>query len=119
MSTPENRTTAAHKRPRALVLTHVDTEPPGVYARILRDHGWQVDEIRVHPAAPDPPAQLHNVDALLVMGGPGTVSGLSPQTSGECRLIADAVASGIPYWGVCLGAQLLAAATGGTCIPGH
>ncbi|MFK0297574.1 type 1 glutamine amidotransferase, partial [Streptomyces sp. NPDC090442] len=31
----------------------------------------------------------------------------------------DAVASGIPYWGVCLGAQLLAAATGGTCIPGH
>ncbi|MFI1162822.1 type 1 glutamine amidotransferase [Streptomyces sp. NPDC020801] len=67
---------------------------------------------------PRPPASLDGVDALVVMGGPGTVRGLHPGNSGECRLIEEAVLRGVPYWGVCLGAQLLAAATGGACVHG-
>jgi GMP synthase (glutamine-hydrolysing) len=34
----------------------------------------------------------------------------------EKRLIADAVLSGLPFWGVCLGVQLLAASS---CTPRH
>jgi len=37
----------------------------------------------------------------------------------ELTLLADAVASGTPALGVCLGAQLLAAATGGRVARGH
>lgn len=104
---------------RAVVLTHVDSEPAGVYGRLLAERGWRVEEVRVASYAdPHPPASLHDVDALVVMGGPGTVSGLHPGSSGECRLIEEAVLRGIPYWGVCLGAQLLAAATGGACVQG-
>lgn len=104
---------------RALVVTHVDAEPAGVYGRLLAGRGWRVEEVRVVSYAdPRPPASLEGVDALVVMGGPGTVSGLHPGNSGECRLIEEAVLRGIPYWGVCLGAQLLAAATGGACVPG-
>ncbi|MGW1076094.1 type 1 glutamine amidotransferase [Streptomyces sp. NPDC002537] len=116
----ERRVVALEGRPgRALVLTHVDTEPPGVYGRALIEMGWEIDEVRVTSYSdPEPPAELSGVDALIVMGGPGSVSGLDPSTSGECRLIADAVSSGVPYWGVCLGAQLLAASTGGACVHG-
>jgi GMP synthase-like glutamine amidotransferase len=35
-----------------------------------------------------------------------------PWLAAEKRLIAEAVAAGTPYWGVCLGAQLLAASLG-------
>jgi GMP synthase-like glutamine amidotransferase len=34
------------------------------------------------------------------------------------RLIADAVRAGTPYWGVCLGVQLLAASLGARVYPG-
>jgi GMP synthase-like glutamine amidotransferase len=36
----------------------------------------------------------------------------------EKRLIADAVRSGLPFWGVCLGVQLLAASLGARVYPG-
>ncbi|MDX2394084.1 type 1 glutamine amidotransferase [Streptomyces sp. DK15] len=102
-----------------MVLTHVDSEPAGVYGRLLAERGWRVEEVRVASYTdPRPPVSLRGVDALVVMGGPGTVSGLHPGNSGECRLIEEAVLRGIPYWGVCLGAQLLAAATGGACVRG-
>ena len=36
----------------------------------------------------------------------------------EKRLIGDAVRSGLPFWGVCLGVQLLAASLGARVYPG-
>ena len=41
-----------------------------------------------------------------------------PWLVGEKRLIAEAVRSGVPYWGVCLGVQLLAASLGARVYPG-
>jgi GMP synthase-like glutamine amidotransferase len=41
-----------------------------------------------------------------------------PWLGPEKRLIAEAVAAGRPFWGVCLGAQLLAAALGARVEPG-
>jgi GMP synthase-like glutamine amidotransferase len=41
-----------------------------------------------------------------------------PWLAAEKRTIAEAVAAGVPYWGVCLGAQLLASALGTEVAPG-
>ena len=41
-----------------------------------------------------------------------------PWLRAEKRLIADAVRAGTPFWGVCLGAQLLAASLGARVAPG-
>lgn len=41
-----------------------------------------------------------------------------PWLAGEKRLIAEAVRSGLPYWGVCLGVQLLASSLGARVYPG-
>jgi GMP synthase (glutamine-hydrolysing) len=41
-----------------------------------------------------------------------------PWLAAEKQLIATAVRSGLPYWGVCLGAQLLAASLGARVAPG-
>ncbi len=43
---------------------------------------------------------------------------LHPWLQHELRLIADAVNEGKPFWGVCLGAQLLAASLGARVAPG-
>lgn len=43
---------------------------------------------------------------------------IPPWLSTEKRFIANAVRAGTPFWGVCLGAQLLAASLGGLVTPG-
>ncbi len=43
---------------------------------------------------------------------------IHPWLVAEKQFIADAVRAGTPYWGVCLGAQLLAASLGGMVVPG-
>ena len=42
----------------------------------------------------------------------------SPWLAGEKRAIGEAVRAGTPYWGVCLGVQLLAASLGARVYPG-
>ncbi len=97
----------------ALVVQHVAHEDPGRLADWLPAYGVELD-VR-HPYAAVPLPSTVDADALIVMGGPmganddDVVSWL-PATK---ALLADAVARGVPTLGVCLGAQLLAVATGG------
>ncbi len=54
------------------------------------------------------------------MGGPVGAydDALHPWLGPEKQLIAEAVRAGTPFWGVCLGAQLLAASLGASVAPG-
>jgi len=95
-----------------LVLQHAGCEPPGVYEDELLGRG--IPFLRVlldeHERLPD----WRAFAGILAMGGAISVNddGPHPWLVGEKRLIAEAVAAGVPYWGVCLGAQLLAASVG-------
>jgi GMP synthase (glutamine-hydrolysing) len=55
-----------------------------------------------------------------VMGGPmgAYQEDELPWLAAEKRILSDAAGSGTPVWGVCLGAQLLAASLGATVAPG-
>ena len=97
---------------RTLVLQHIACEPPGVFEDVLRERG--IDLHRVELDEGDPLPDWRGFDAIVAMGGPMSVNddGTLPWLSGEKRAIGDAVRAGKPFWGVCLGVQLLASSLG-------
>lgn len=99
-------------RPKACVLQHISCEPPGFFSVLLRKHGIAVQTVELDEgdALPD----WREVDMVLAMGGPMGVNDERdhPWLAAEKDWIAAAVRSGMPYLGVCLGAQLLAASLG-------
>jgi GMP synthase-like glutamine amidotransferase len=103
---------------RTLVLQHIACEPPGVFEDVLRERGSVLHRVELDEgeALPD----WRTFDAIVAMGGPMSVNDEAelPWLSGERRLIADAVHAGTPFWGVCLGVQLLASALGARVYPG-
>lgn len=94
---------------RAAVLQHIWCESPGYYGELLEERGHEIDVYELDEGSPLP--DLDGLDLVLVLGGPMSVndeeghSFLAP----EERWIAEAIGGSIPYFGVCLGAQLLAA----------
>ncbi len=62
----------------------------------------------------------HDFDLMVVMGGPmgAYETATHPWMAGEIASMGDAARSGHPVWGVCLGAQLLAAGLGARVYPG-
>jgi GMP synthase-like glutamine amidotransferase len=103
---------------RVLVLQHIACEPPGVYEDVLREHGAELIRVELDQGEriPDVP-----VDAIIAMGGPMSVNDEAalPWLADEKRYVADAVRSGTPFWGVCLGVQLLASSLGARVYQGE
>jgi GMP synthase-like glutamine amidotransferase len=101
-----------------LVLQHIACEPPGVYEDVLRDRGARLERVEVD--AGDTLPSWRGYDAIVAMGGPMSANDDSelPWLRDEKALIAEAVRAGTPYWGVCLGVQLLAASLGARVYAG-
>jgi GMP synthase (glutamine-hydrolysing) len=101
-----------------LVLQHIGCEPPGAYEDELRQRGLELQLVCLDEGGELP--DWHEYAGILAMGGPMGASdeALHPWLAPEKRLIAEAVTAGKPFWGVCLGAQLLAASLGGRVAPG-
>jgi GMP synthase (glutamine-hydrolysing) len=97
---------------RALVLQHIRCEPPGLFSCMLNDRGAAIETIELDEGGELP--DWREVDLVVAMGGPMSVHDETehPWLAGEKRWIAEAVRVGVPYFGVCLGAQLLAASLG-------
>ena len=101
-----------------LVLQHAGCEPPGVYEHELHARGIAFERVVLDEAPQLPDWRRHA--GIVAMGGAmgAYEEQRHPWLAGEKRLIAEAVGAGRPYWGVCLGAQLLAAALGARVMPG-
>ena len=101
-----------------LVLQHVACEPPAAYEDELLDRGLSLERVQLDRG--DRLPDWRRFAAIIAMGGPMGAydEGGHPWLTSEKRLISDAVRSGKPYWGVCLGAQLLAASLGARVAPG-
>ena len=84
----------------------------------MDEHGAAIHRVELDEgdALPD----WRDFDAIVAMGGPMSVyeDEALPWLVGEKRAIGEAVRAGIPYWGTCLGVQLLAASLGAPVYAG-
>ncbi len=105
-----------------IVLQHHDIETPGRLGMTLRDHGYRLDVRRPdRDAARALPPDLDEVQGLIVMGGPQSLTPDElrdmPWLIAEAKFIKQAHDAELPVIGVCLGAQLIAHALGGAVEP--
>ena len=104
---------------RCLVITHTESEDPGSLGTWLAEEGLELHV--VEPWRGDALPDLDGYAALVVMGGPQQAwdDTSAPWLRQTKDLLRTAVARSLPTFGVCLGAQLLAEATGGRVEPGQ
>jgi GMP synthase (glutamine-hydrolysing) len=97
---------------------HVSFEGPGVIADWARQNGHDIHYTRFYEndALPEP----RGIDLLVIMGGPMNVfeSHIHPWMEDEVQWVGEFVASGGSVLGICLGAQIIAAALGAEVYPG-
>jgi GMP synthase (glutamine-hydrolysing) len=96
------------------VLHNLDRAFTGHAGTAIRAAGVELDERQLRAGEPLP--ALDEVDGLLSLGGDQSVRDIvsDPMLLGEAALLREAVEAGVPVLGVCLGAQLLAHALGGS-----
>jgi GMP synthase-like glutamine amidotransferase len=97
---------------RVLAVVHEHDAGPGVFAEALAEAGAELVEW-MPPEGP-PPAPVEEHDAVIVLGGGmhADQDAQHPWLGPERELLARLVERGVPLLGVCLGAQMLARATG-------
>src|SRR6266550_4084184 len=94
---------------RTLVLQHIACEPPGVYEDVLNERGASIHRVELDEGETLP--GWRDFSAIVAMGGPMSVNDEEelPWLRAEKAFIAEAVRAGLPFFGACLGVQLLAA----------
>jgi len=100
------------------VLQHVPFEGLGCIGPWLESRGARISWTRwFEPGASPPP--LDGIDLLIALGGPMSVNDevRLPWLREEKACVAEAVRSGMPVLGICLGAQLIAAGLGARVVP--
>jgi GMP synthase (glutamine-hydrolysing) len=100
--------------PVVACLHHLDDAFTGHAGRAIRAAGVELDERHVTDG--DPLPGLGEIDGVLALGGDQSVRDIAsiPALEAEAAFLRDAVEADVPVFGVCLGAQLLAHALGGS-----
>src|SRR3954467_11790201 len=93
---------------RALALEHLRPNPVGIFGRVLEERGIEVDRVALDEGERLP--DWRRYDLIVAMGAGHSVwqDGEVPWIAEEKRAVREAVLAGMPYFGVCFGAQILA-----------
>ena len=102
-------------------ILHEKFEVPGAYLKWAQKRGHHISSTRVYEEE-ELPETVDDIDFLIVMGGPQSPDEdrqVFPyyDPKAEIALIQKAIDADIYIVGVCLGAQLLSVAYGGTLMP--
>lgn len=107
------------RKRHALVLKHIPFEDLGSLEAPLRERGFDIETAEVSTAR-FPLPQASSCDLLVILGGPIGVydSADYPFLNDEIACIRQRLEARKPMLGICLGAQLMAAALGARVYPG-
>jgi GMP synthase-like glutamine amidotransferase len=103
---------------RVLVIQHVPTSSLGVYGDVLEEAGAELVWLRCHegeevPTVPD------GFAGVVSLGAPFSVhEAREPWLEPELALLRSCVEADVPVFGICFGAQVLAAALGARVYTG-
>lgn len=102
-------------RPKVLVIQHVPFEPLGTLDPLLKSVGARIRYVNLS-RNPEETLTIDGYDALIVLGGPMNADDVTayPHLAREVELIRESLQRNTPILGICLGAQLLAKALGGS-----
>lgn len=102
-------------RPKILVFQHVPYEPLGTLDPLLKSAGFRIRYVNFSRDASQRPA-LDRYDAIIVLGGPMNSDQIDtyPNLIAEVDILREAIDRDMSVLGICLGAQLLAKALGGS-----
>ena len=102
-------------RPKILVFQHVPYEPLGTLDPLLKEAGFRIRYVNFGREPASRPS-LDGYEALIILGGPMNSHQIDsyPNLITEVEIIREAVERDISVLGICLGAQLLAKALGGS-----
>jgi GMP synthase (glutamine-hydrolysing) len=106
----------------ALIIRHAAPESLAAnYIGTLKEHGFILEPLNIFQSAPEyrefAAPGLNEVSLVLILGGPLSVNDDYPALRQERAYIREAITLGKPVFGVCLGAQLMAKALGGSVVP--
>jgi GMP synthase (glutamine-hydrolysing) len=101
-----------------LVLQHIACEPPGVYEDVLVERAATIHRVELDEGERFP--DWREFDGIVAMGGPMSANDEDelPWLRAEKAFIAEAVRGSTPFFGACLGVQLLAESLGGQVASG-
>ena len=101
--------------PVLLCLEHDADDRPERLAEVAAIDGWQVQVVRLWAGEPVP-ERVPGENLLVSLGGPMSVLDRDriPWMGAEIRLMQRLLQAGTPFFGLCLGAQLLCHAAGGS-----
>ncbi len=107
---------------RALIIRHAEPETLAAnFTGVLEQHGFQLDPLNIFESAPAfdrfAPPPLEQVALIVALGGPQSANDDYPAIRQEREYLRRAMALGTPVLGICLGAQIMAMALGGTVKP--
>jgi len=99
---------------RALLLANSDDCDAGFSGERFRHHGYSF--IENHRQTPGEWASLDGIDLVMLLGSEWSVywPDVAEQVGAELALIRAAHTRGVPIYGICYGAQSIAAALGGS-----
>ncbi len=107
---------------RALIIRHAAPETLAAnFSGVLEQHGFQLEPLNVFASAPAfdrfAPPPLEEVDLIVALGGPQSANDDFAAIHQERAYLRHALGTGTPVLGICLGAQIMATALGGTVEP--
>ena len=107
---------------RALIIQHHAKETlASNFRSVLDARGFELEPLNVFESAPifdefSPPA-IGEIDLVVAFGGPMSVNDDYPAFHQEREFFREAMTRDVPVFGVCLGAQMMATALGGSVEP--
>lgn len=102
---------------KAVAVRHVSFEDLGLLEPLLREHGFDITYIDAWDIES---RDIGNPDLLVFLGGPISVNATEdyPFIDKEIALARARIGNDAPTLGICLGAQIMNRAIGGTVRPG-